>query len=223
MQQKRRSILGSALTASLVSGLTLIVIFGLLSDSDSTLAVIVDGLLQIVAVIAAFAVLIGILNLLALVHVRRLLTFKRGWIYSLITILSTLGVITVYILDENDYWTGDLEGEDLTPYVYDVAQIVLQSALAGLLLFFLIYAAYRLLRNRVTWANVLFITAVLIAILGYLPIGDNMSAMSDLRDWLLRVPATAGARGLLIGIGLGTVTVGVRILLAQERIYRQRG
>ncbi len=222
--EKRRSIIGSALSASLVSGLALVVIFGLLTeDRDNPLAIFVDGLLQIVAVVAAFAVLIGILNLLLSVHLRRLLSFKRGWIYSWITVLSALGVFAVYALDETDYWTGELEGEKLSPLVYQVAQVVLQSAMVGLLLFFLVYAAYRLMRQHVNWANVLFITAVLVAILGYLPISDNMTALSDFRDWLLRVPATAGARGLLIGIGLGTVTVGVRILLAQERIYRQRG
>ena len=36
----------------------------------------------------------------------------------------------------------------------------------------------------------------------------------------MRVPASAGTRGLLIGVSLGTLIVGVRVLLGQDRSFR---
>lgn len=213
--QKRRAR-SSSIVAAFVSGLALITILGLLDQNEGVLAITADGLLQLVAVTAAFAILIGIFNLLASVHLRRLLRLRRGWVYSLFTLLAAVGVVVVYFLDENEFWSGDLEGETLSPRLFQVLQITLESALAGLILFFLVYAAYRLLRSRVTWSNLLFVITVLVILLGWLP----SSNAAGLRDWVLQVPATAGARGLLIGVGLGTVVVGIRILTAQDRIYK---
>jgi hypothetical protein len=49
---------------------------------------------------------------------------------------------------------------------------------------------------------------------------EGLADLASFRDWLVEIPVAAGTRGLLIGIGLGTVTVGVRLLLAQDRFYR---
>lgn len=213
--RNRRARLGSVL-AAFVSGLAIITILGLLDQDETVLAITADGFVQLVAVTAAFAVLIGIFNLLVSVHLRRVLRFRRGWLYSLLTVLAAIGVCVIYILDENKYWSGDLEGETLSPRLFQVLQVTLESALAGLIFFFLVYAAYRLLRSRVTWSSLLFVVTLLVVLLGWLP----SSNAAGLRDWILQVPATSGARGLLIGVGLGTVVVGIRILTAQDRIYK---
>lgn len=220
MERRRTIILGPALSAALVSSLILITILGLLASEGSPLALISEFMLQLVAVVAAFAVMIGIFNLLVSVHLRRLIQFRRGWFYSLITIAAAIGVIVVYGLDEGDRWQGDLKGEQLTPRLFQVVQITLESALAGLILFFLVYAAYRLMRTHVTWTNALFSAVVLVVLVGWIQL-DRLSDLADFRQWVLDVPVTAGTRGLLIGIGLGTVMVGIRILMTQERIYRQ--
>jgi len=39
------------------------------------------------------------------------------------------------------------------------------------------------------------------------------------RSWLAQVPAIAGARGLLLGVALGTVATGIRILIGVDRPY----
>jgi hypothetical protein len=218
--RRRRSILGSALPAALVSGLALIIILGLLSGGQGALAVFADFLLLLVAVVAAFAVLIGVFNLLVTVHLRRWLRFQRGWFYSLITILSALGVVLIYAFDKGKRWTGDLKNEQVSPRLFQVVQVTLESALAGLILFFLVYAAYRLMRSRVTWTNALFTTVILISLIGWIKL-ERLSGIADLRQWIFDVPVTAGTRGLLIGIGLGTVTAGIRLLLAQDRLYGQ--
>ena len=61
--------------------------------------------------------------------------------------------------------------------------------------------------------------AVLVALVGWIPL-EETEALADARDWLVRVPVSAGARGILIGVGLGTVAAGVRVLTGQDRSIR---
>ncbi|MCZ2098096.1 MAG: hypothetical protein LC121_17870 [Anaerolineae bacterium] len=44
---------------------------------------------------------------------------------------------------------------------------------------------------------------------------------TEIRQWLLAVPVSAGARGILLGIALATVVTGVRVLIGQDRSYRE--
>ena len=87
------------------------------------------------------------------------------------------------------------------------------------MVFFLVFAAYRLMRREVTLWNMLFSISAVIVLVGWIPL-QKLDALSDARDWLMEVPVSAGSRGLLIGVGLGTVMVGVRVLLGQDRSYR---
>ncbi|MBI5931190.1 MAG: hypothetical protein HY862_17910 [Chloroflexi bacterium] len=218
-RKRRRLRLGNAVNATLVLALGFITMVGLLSPADSMTGLTADVFLQLVGVLAAVAVLVGVLNLL-LVHLGRLPRVRKGGFYSLVVILSAVAVAVVHVLDRSKSWGGDLEGQKVGPRLFGVIQVTLESALAGMVFFFLVYATYRLMRHRVTWANLVFLAAVLIVLIGWLPL-KGLDGAQDVRDWLMEVPVSAGARGLLIGIGLGTVTVGVRVLLGRERAYRE--
>lgn len=196
----------------------LITLIGLLSDEGSSAANIAALSIQIVTVTIAVALLVGVLNLLG-VHLRRMQHSEHGWPYSLITLLSLAAVVALRILDRMDFWSGDLEGEEMMPRVFEAVQVSLESALAALVLFFLVFAAFRLMRRRVTLWNLLFSVVVVVMLVGWIPL-DNLDALGDVRDWLQRVPVSAGARGILIGVGLGTVMVGIRVLIGQDRSYR---
>jgi hypothetical protein len=39
------------------------------------------------------------------------------------------------------------------------------------------------------------------------------------REWILTVGSLGGARGILLGVALGTIVVGVRLLLGIDRPY----
>ena len=41
--------------------------------------------------------------------------------------------------------------------------------------------------------------------------------ISDLQEWIFRVPATAGSRAIMIGIALGTVAQSFRIITGREK------
>lgn len=195
-----------------------VMLIGLLSDPGSEARTLAALIVQLVAVTAAVAVLIGILNLLA-VHLGRFTHAERGWPYSALILLVTAGVVVLRILDRAEIWSGDLEGEQISPRAFEAVQVSIESALAGLLVFFLVFAGYRLMRRGVSVWNVLFTSAVVVALVGWIPLGD-LEALSDVREWLVSVPVSAGARGILLGVALGTVTAGVRVLLGQDRALR---
>lgn len=196
----------------------LITLIGLLSDEGTTAADTARFLIQLVTVIAAVAVLAGLVNLVA-VHLGRFVRAERGWPYSILVLVVALAVGVLRILDRAEIWSGDLEGEQISARVFEAVQVSLESALAALLVFFLVFAAYRLMRDRVTVWNVLFSLTVIVVLVGWIPF-DDMDVLRDVRDWVVRVPASAGTRGLLIGVGLGTLIVGVRVLLGQDRSFR---
>ncbi len=196
----------------------LVMLIGLLSSDGSAAGNLAAFSIQIITVTIAVALLVGVLNLLG-VHLRRMRHGEHGWPYSLITLLSLLFVVVLRILDRADFWSGDLKGEEMMPRVFEAVQVSLESALAALVLFFLVFAAFRLMRRRVTPWNVLFSAVVIVMLVGWIPL-DKLDALGDVRDWLQRVPVSAGARGILIGVGLGTVMVGIRVLIGQDRSYR---
>ena len=214
----RRHRLVNILATVTAISTALIMLVGLASAEDSTPAALADFVIRLVSVVAAVSVLIGLLNLIG-VHLGRFVRSEHGWPYSMVTLISMLAVLVLRILDRAEIWPDDLEGEQISERVFESVQVSLESALAALVVFFLVYAAYRLMRREVTIWRVLFSLTVIVVLLGWIPL-DETEALADVRDWLVEVPASAGARGLLIGVGLGTVMVGVRVLLGQDRSFR---
>lgn len=216
--QRRRFNLLSALFATFAIVTALITILGLWL-TEGVLAEAVDNLLQIVSVTIVLAVILGILNLLA-VHLGRLTRGRGGWVYSLITVITAIVVIIVQALDDRDAWGGDLADEKLSPILFKTFEVSIEAALAGLIGFFLIFAAYRLLSRRANWSSYLFVLTVLSGLLGWVQLAD-VSFFANLNDWVMRVPASAGSRGILIGIGLASIIVGVRTLTGTDQAYRE--
>ena len=107
-------------------------------------------------------------------------------------------------------------------WLFGAIVIPTSVALLGLLAFTLAYAAVRLPRRRPGVMAVLFLTTAVLIMLGTvaLPGVGMLPFIGDtLRPWLAQVPAAAGARGILLGVGLGTVATGLRILLGSDRPY----
>lgn len=206
------------LSSVLVISLGLTTLIGLSTAEGTAPANFAGFMLRLVAVTAAVAVFAGVLNLLA-VHLGRVRRSERGWPYSLLAVLATLAVLALRILDRAEIWSGALEDEQLSERVFEAVQVSLESALAGLVLFFLVYAAYRLMRRRVTGWSLIFTAALLVTLVGWIPL-DGTAVLADVREWIVRVPVSAGARGILIGVGLGTVAAGVRVLTGQDRSIR---
>jgi hypothetical protein len=171
--------------------------------------------LRLVAVTAGLAILIGLINLFW-VHLGRLFRWQKGSIYSLVLLLTAITVIVIRVLNLE---TSDT-GEAFSPRLFEALQVSLEASLAGLASFFLVYALYRYTQGAWTWNGCLFIAAFMIALMGAIPF-PGLELMAGLRTWLLEIPSTAGARGILIGIALATLTVGLRVLVGQDQSYRE--
>ncbi len=162
-----------------------------------------DVLLRLVTILVALSIVIGIANLLY-VHVSRL---WRGKLYSAV-MLASFG-FTVY-------WYVTRQGDTS---LLEAVQVPIESALAALLCLSLLHGGARVMGKRADVWGLLFVVVVVIVLLASLPMAE-LAPVQAWRDWLMRIPVSAGARAMLLGIALGTVVTGVRALLGQDRSYR---
>jgi hypothetical protein len=173
-------------------------------------------LLNWAATLAAVALLVGIANLLR-VHLSRVDQGGSAAVYSTVLMLAFAAVLGLALFPPGP--AGPLAG---WAFQYVIAPV--EAAIGALIFFFLVFAGYRLMRmRRSPWAA-LFLIVALVALIGLIPInlpGAEGAArgLADLRNWLIQVWAVAGTRGILLGVALGTVATGVRVLLAADRPY----
>jgi uncharacterized membrane protein YozB (DUF420 family) len=203
---------------------------GLFSDLISapifgiSLRVVADILIQLAVITGALTVIIGVTNLIV-IHLGRVAGRKRGLLDSLVLVLSFVLVIGVVVFERLNPPAADVT--PLSQILFQTVLLSIESALAGLLLFGLVLGAYRLLQRRVTWHGLVFLAAMLLVLLGELarrgaiPLPELSAALNQLSGWLAAVPVNAGARGLLLGMALATAVAAVRVLIGQDRSYRE--
>ena len=162
-----------------------------------------DVLLRLVVIVIALSIVIGIANLLY-VHVGRA---ARGRLHSA-ALLASFG-FTIY-------WYATRAGDTS---LLAAVQVPIESSLAALLFVSLSLGASRVLHKRADAWGLLFVAVVVVVLLASLPLAE-LAPVQAWRDWLMRIPVSAGARAMLLGIALGAVVVGLRVLLGQDRSYR---
>ncbi len=186
-------------------GLALLDFFFDSPQIDAAGAILVEG----VAILAAFALLLGLLNIL-LVHLRRMTLGEGDRGASFVLVLALLITVALGIL------LPDSPGID---WLFDYIYYPLQSTMTALLAFFVVSAAYRAFKIRDAAAAILLISSLFV-LFAQLPFSASLSPyIPPLRDWVLKVPVTASMRGLLLGIALGTITTSLRVLLAVDKPY----
>jgi hypothetical protein len=159
-------------------------------------------------IVTAFAMVLGFFNVL-IVHLSRILQFKQGWFYSMFLILAMMIVLIL----------GLIEGPQgsLISRIFQYVLFPLQATIFSLLAFFVASAAYRAFRLR-SWESALLVITGVIVLLGQVPL---WGALTTFKEWILGVPSMAGARGILLGVALGTVATGLRVLLGIDRPYSE--
>ena len=163
-------------------------------------------------ILAAIALLLGIFNL-AIVHWKKIGSEGSRHINSIALLVSLF--ITIIIVSIN----GPTGSWSL--WVFNSFQVPVEVSLLAVLAVILVYAGARLLARRPKWNTILFLVTVLVVLLGSAPlffIGE-ITPLSIVRGWLAQVPAIAGARGLLLGVALGTIATGLRILIGVDQPY----
>jgi len=173
-----------------------------------------ETVLDWVQIIYVFALFVGVAGIIKL-HGGKLSPGKKGWFYSLTTIL---GLAAMVILG---FVFGVGRG---TPFnwIFENLQAPMQATMFALLAFFIASAAYRGFRIR-NLESVLLLVAAVIVMIGRVPIGEMIFPYSpDVADWVLRVPSMAARRGIFIGIGLGSIATALRVIVGIERTYLGR-
>lgn len=85
----------------------------------------------------------------------------------------------------------------------------------------LVYAGARIIRRRPSLFSVIFILSAVLVLLGTAPIfmWGYVPLLSELRSFVSQVLAVAGARGILLGVALGAIATGIRVLMGVDRPY----
>jgi hypothetical protein len=173
---------------------------------------LMDVLLGWAVILGAFAALVGILNLV-IVHWNKIKSGQKNYIYSMVTILAFIFtlVLGIFLKPSNPQFQK----------VVTSVMVPVEASLMALLAVTLASASIRLLRQR--GLNLLSISfgisalAFLLLNLGLLS-SSGGSFMNDI-VWVLNRLPVPGARGILLGVALGSLTAGLRILIGTDRPY----
>ncbi|MBN1429740.1 MAG: hypothetical protein JXB07_15325 [Anaerolineae bacterium] len=205
--------------AALAIGVGLVTLFSYFLPNVEELMSIRLILTNWAAVLAGLAILIGIFNLV-LTHFRRIQGKVRGSIYSMVTVVAAVGTVMVGAVESLRSGAPVLYEDGSLIHTLFIGIIATsQAALASLVMFFLVVGAARMLKTKPGGWTLLFLSVVVVTLVGWIPL-NFMGFLNGFRDWIVSVPALAGARGILLGIALGTVAVGLRVLVGAERPYK---
>ena len=161
------------------------------------------------ALVAAFALLLGLINVIT-VHWRQIKSRRSDAVYSGVLLVSLAVTLVV--------GAGGLESTGLR-FIFDYILQPLESTLFALLALFIATAAFRALRVR-SFETFWFVLFAVIVLLGQAPVGIYLwSGLPIIKDWVLDVPTLAGMRGILLGVSLGAIATGLRILMGADRPY----
>ena len=165
------------------------------------------------AIVLSSVALLVVLARLLITHIGYITSGRQGFIYSLVAVFAFLFTLIA----------GFLAGIDNPAYLKWIAGILrpLETALLGLVAIVMASVSIKFLRER-GWNALTIsftISAFIFLILGlglvqaidYAPIKQVIRAIEGL--------PMIGARGLLIGVALGAILMGMRVLIGAERPY----
>jgi hypothetical protein len=179
--------------------------------------------LEWTTILVAVALIAGVVNLFQ-VHWRKFTAplpansgptgERRGaaGIYSLVLVVALS--LTLLVVG----WFGPTHPYSL--WIFNNIQLPVETSLMAILAVVLIYAGVRLLGRRLSRFSILFLATAVIVLLVSGPLfAIDVPGLAELRSWIARVPAAAGARGLILGVALGIVATGLRVLAGVDRPY----
>jgi hypothetical protein len=160
-------------------------------------------------IISAFALGLGAFGL-ARNHAARISQRKPDWINSVLLIVTLVVTIVSGVISRTNPTFLFIFNSIITP---------LGSAFYAMVAFFVASSAYRAFRARSLEA-VIFLVAGTIVMLGRAPIGEIIwKQFPVITEWIMKYPNLAGMRGFQIGVAVGVIGVGLRVLLGIDRSY----
>jgi len=180
---------------------------------DSGLQSLRTPLLDWAVTLSGVAGLIAILNLVFSVHWKRLRdNHPRKGFSAIIIIAFTLTLVAGIFLGPSDAGF-----QKLVTYV----QVPIESSLMAVLALTLVFSALKILQNHRNWMGFIFFLSVVFFLVlnsGVLAFTTEIPILRNILSAFHQVPV-AGARGILLGIALGSLLTGIRVLIGADRPY----
>jgi hypothetical protein len=159
-------------------------------------------------IIAGMAVLVGIANLI-FVQMEKIRTRQKGSIYGALLVVSLIITFGLGLVFGSDHM--------LMRIAMDAIIVPVEASLMAILAVTLVYASIRLFRRRVDMMTVIFLIVVVLFLVATIP--TPLGSLFQFITGFAGTMARGGARGLLIGIALGTLLTGLRVLFGIDRPY----
>ena len=172
-------------------------------------------LIQWAVLLAAAAIFMGLINLF-IVHWNKVNDQKAGWAYSAILIFFLMVSLALGLIFGPDF--------EVMFLLFNYVQLPVEAALMALLAVSLVVAGFRFFSRRRDIYSILFVLTATLVLLGNSPwlMGSDSGIalwIGNIRAWIAQVWSTGGARGILMGVALGAVVTGLRVLMGTERPY----
>jgi len=191
-----------------VSGILILAGYFFQDRSGGLLVLLINWGILLISVVG----LVGIGYLLQM-HIHRLIQHKKGRFFSVILLVTFLITMTLGFL-------FSLESEFFRDLILNI-QIPVETSLLALLAVILFSSSTRLIKTR-GWTplSIGFLCSALMFLfldLDFLQTGSGTLA-AELIVLFRRLPL-AGARGIMLGMALGGLIVGLRVLLSLDRPF----
>lgn len=162
--------------------------------------------------LAGVASLVAIINLLR-VHARKVRDRREPDRYSIFLIIAFVATFVVGVV------FGPSSG--IFQHIITSIQVPIEASLMAVLAISLTYASLKLFKRRKGWMALLFVFSTVVFLVvgsGFLSIGSQVPLLRDILGAINMLPI-AGARGILLGVALGGLTTGLRVLMGADRPY----
>jgi hypothetical protein len=163
--------------------------------------------------LAGIAGLVAISNLIIGVHLKRLREPGSKRFFSIVVLISFLVVAGF------GFYLGPADAN--YQKVVTAIQTPIETSLMALLAVTLTYSSLKMLQRQRNWMGLVFFLSVILFLVinsGVLAFSAEIPVLQDLLSGFHQIPA-AGARGILLGIALGSLATGVRILIGSDKPY----
>jgi hypothetical protein len=162
--------------------------------------------------LAAVASLVAVINLVTH-HIRKAASPGGSRLFSILVLISFF----VTFLAGMILGTANVQFQHIVTNI----QVPIETSLLAVLSISLAYAAFLFIRQRSGWGNTVFMVSAVIFLLinsWYLVLGQGSPFLEEIVSIIQKIPL-AGSRGILIGIALGSLVTGLRILTGIDRPY----
>lgn len=147
------------------------------------------------------------LSMLVVAHVKRIYTRATDphWLYSVAVFVSLIPITYGMVFQGVD--------GPISRWLFKYTVSPTHQTLFSMTAFYITTAAYRVFKLRNIDSSVLLVSGMIV-LWSTLPVFTNLFPfLVPLATWILEVPNTAGYRAFVLGVSLGAIGLGLRIML----------